>query len=92
MLRVLVTSAPVVSVGKLGWSTQTVGVFLMASPGVESPFAIPVPVFIGPNDKPFPPGEYILDACSLQPKADSYGKLSIAVGKWHLTPLGAKGK
>jgi len=92
MLRVIVTGSPLNPVGKLGWKTQTVGVFLHESPGVESPFAVPTQILVGPDEAGYKPGEYILDACSIAAKADTYGKIVLGIGRWHLTPLGAKGK
>jgi len=89
MLRVIVQGGPK-PIGKNGWQQQIVGVFCHESPGVESAFPVPVPYLVEPDAKGYPPGEYRLDPASFQPKADSYGKLFLTIGRMQLVP--GKGK
>jgi len=89
MLRVIVQSPPK-PIGDKGWQQQVVGVFCMESPGVEAAFAIPVPMLVEIGGKGYPAGEYRLDPCSLQPKADTYGKLGLVASRLVLVPT--KGK
>jgi len=89
MLRVIVQSPPK-PIGDKGWQQQVVGVFCMESPGVEAAFPVPVPMLVGIGEKGYAPGEYRLDPSSIQPKADTYGKLFLTATRLVLNPF--KGK
>jgi len=89
MLRVIVQTPPK-PIGEKGWQQQIVGVFCMEAPGVESPFAVPIPMLVEVGGKGYPPGEYRMDPSSIVPKADTYGKLFLTASRLVLVPT--KGK
>jgi len=85
MLRVIVQNPPK-PIGEKGWKQQVLGFFFYDAPGVESPFAVPIPVLVGKDEPGFAPGEYTLCPSSFAPKSDSYGKLALGIGRVVLVP------
>jgi hypothetical protein len=91
MLRVIVSGGPK-PVGNKGWLQQTVGVYFFDEPGQEAPFPSPIPILLEPGSAGYAPGAYTMDPASLQPRADSYGKLFISAGRLVLVPVKGAGK
>lgn len=90
MFKVTVAGGPK-PIGSNGWQQQVIGVHLHEAPGVESPFAVPVPILIGKGEAGYPAGQYTLDAASFVLQLDKFGKGTISLGRPVLLPLG-KGK
>lgn len=85
MFRVIVKRASV-PVGNKGWKKQQAGVFLVDKDGVVDDFPSRIDVMRGPEDKDYPPGEYVLSPATFTVQADKYGSGQLSVGRLILLP------
>jgi len=89
MFRVLV-KRPAVAVGQKGYRKQQIGVVLIDANGQEDDFPSRVDVLRGPDEKDYPPGEYLISPSSFGIKTNEFGSAELGVTRLLLHPVGTK--